>query len=72
MTDQDPGERLDALEIRVAFQEDALAQLDQAIISQQETLHALRSEIDALHQRLRALTTHLSDVSDDDGPPPHY
>ncbi|MCB1734935.1 MAG: SlyX family protein [Gammaproteobacteria bacterium] len=74
MTDHDPDQaaRLETLEIRAAFQEDTLATLNEAIIRQQETIDTLRMEIDTMHERLRAMTANLSQVTDDDSPPPHY
>lgn len=72
MNNEDLSERLEALETKTAYQEHTLAELDATIIRQQSTLDALRGEIDNLQERLRALTSNLSDVSDDDAPPPHY
>ncbi|MCP5141442.1 MAG: SlyX family protein [Gammaproteobacteria bacterium] len=72
MNNEDLSERIEALETKAAFQEHTLGELDATIIRQQTTLDALRMEIDTLHDRLRALTANLSNVSDDDAPPPHY
>ncbi|MEQ8857994.1 MAG: SlyX family protein [Pseudomonadales bacterium] len=61
--------RLDALEAKLAFQEDAARQLSDALVAQQ-------NRIDRLEARIEALMDQLSQ-GDDAGelpepPPPHY
>jgi SlyX protein len=62
--------RIEALETKAAFQEDALQQLSDALIAQQ-------SRIDLLEARVAILTEQVQSRPDDgaalaDTPPPHY
>lgn len=64
--------RLNALEEKVAFQDDTIAQLDEVICSQQE-------RIDALQKQIQKLESMVSEVMQGSGPqaaadekPPHY
>jgi len=61
-------ERLENLEVKVAFQEDLLAKLD-------EVLTALRDEVEELRRELGSLRDTVERQSPDppeDEPPPHY
>lgn len=64
-------EALIDLEIRIAFQEDAIAALDGQLQAQQR-------RIDLLEQRYRLLLERIDELLADDGvaapepPPPHY
>lgn len=59
--------RVEALEVKVAFQEHLLAELD-------EVLRAQRDELDAVRRELREVRAQVSQLSPDpeDAPPPHY
>ena len=62
--------RIEALETKTAFQEDALQQLSDALIAQQ-------SRMDLLEARLAMLAEQVQSRPDDggapvDAPPPHY
>lgn len=70
-------ERLDALETRVAFQEDWLDTLDQTLIAQQRQIERLERHTTMLQHKLRDQNDTLSrlsgnDHSLDDERPPHY
>lgn len=67
MTD---SSRLESLETKLAFQEDAVAQLSDALIAQQ-------ARIDRLEARLSLLAEQVSTGTEEGGqapdqPPPHY
>lgn len=66
--------RITQLESRVAFQDAAIAELEQALASQQQQLLAQQRLIDAISQRLRDLAADHSTASDtpQDDRPPHY
>jgi SlyX protein len=60
------------LQTRLAFQEDAIDQLNHSLSRQQRQLDDQRQQIDLLQQRIRSLLA--PDVADaaDELPPPHY
>ena len=69
MSDGDSA-RLDALEIRVAYQEQVIEDLNQAIIDQWK-------QIDGLKRQLAEVLDRVQDVEDGstaapERPPPHY
>ena len=68
--DQEFGERIDRLEMRLTFQDDTIETLNQTITAQW-------SEIDALKRQIALLVERLEDAQDNaEGPrnerPPHY
>lgn len=74
MTDQPSqslAERIDALEIRIAYQDETIETLNATITEQWQTIDALRREIARLNER-------IDDAEMKDGPgpasepPPHY
>ncbi len=78
MTEDATRDRLDALESRLAYQEDWLDTLDQALAAQDRRVAQLERTNDMLRERLRNLRQSVDHMSDDDAPtpsdeiPPHY
>ena len=65
-------ERIMALEVKLAFQEDLVETLNQVIISQQQQLELLQQQFKLLYQQLKSLQpSNIADVSEE-VPPPHY
>lgn len=64
-------ERLIDLETRLAFQEDAIQELNTVVADQQRLITTLRLELDGLKARLRELTPSPIDGGAEP-PPPHY
>lgn len=64
-------ERLNELESRLAFQEEAIQSLSDLIYGQQRQLDRLQKACDLLSQRLQE-ATHNDPVKVIDEPPPHY
>ena len=64
-------ERLIELETRIAFQEGTLAELNEVIIEQRGMIERLRSEMELLRERMRALNPSPIDGGAEP-PPPHY
>ncbi len=64
--------RLVELETTVAFQDDALNQLNGVVTRQQQELAELRRELTALRERWQALQASLAVAPQPDPPPPHY
>jgi len=65
-------QRLMELESRVAFQDDAIQKLNDVVVSQQEQIDLLLSELKYLNEKVRDLTSELIASEDQETPPPHY
>lgn len=63
--------RIDQLEEKLAFQEDAMQKLDDALISQQRQLMETMRKVDLLLEQIRKLEHSLPQVEQDERPP-HY
>lgn len=63
-------ERMAELEIRQAFQDDAVQALSDVIADQQKQIDLLRRELERLHLRQEEQAHQYQDVPND--PPPHY
>ena len=69
------AERLMELEIRIAYQEDTIAQLNDALISQQRQIDALVSRTKMLAERLTQQlqqADRTAPYSAEEEQPPHY
>ena len=60
------------LESRIAYQEHTIASLNEAVTDQQARIAALESRVDALLERVRALSDAAPAAAAEDLPPPHY
>jgi SlyX protein len=65
MSNMDHGERLEALETRIAFQD-----LNAALTEQWKVVEALTQKLARVEEQVRA-GVHIADP-DNDSPPPHY
>lgn len=63
-------ERLNELEAKLAFAEDLIETLNQAVIRQQAQLDLLQQQLRLLHQQLQALPDEARTPRDEI--PPHY
>ena len=72
MTD-DPrlSERVDALEARIAYQDDTIETLNQTVTAQWQQIDALRRLVGELGERLRDAES-KSRAAPANEPPPHY
>ena len=65
-------DRIEAIEVRIAFLEQANAQLSDTIIAQQHEIAALRQQLSSLLQRLEAEQSAPTAYTAEDEKPPHY
>lgn len=65
-------DRLEQLEVRMAFLEQANGELSDALIHQQQELKALRLQLESLLQRLDAERAETTAWTPQDEKPPHY
>ncbi|MDH3451055.1 MAG: SlyX family protein [Gammaproteobacteria bacterium] len=67
-----PEERLEALEVKIAYQEQAIAELNEVIVAQQRRLDELEARCQALRRELQSLAAAGGTEADIPEPPPHY
>ncbi|MDA0679428.1 MAG: SlyX family protein [Proteobacteria bacterium] len=67
-----PDERLIEIETRIAHQEHTIAELNDALSSQQAQIAKLESLVNALRERVRALSDSAPGAGASDEIPPHY
>jgi SlyX protein len=65
-------ERLEALEIKASFVEDAVDKLDQIIIRQQQTIDALVAQLRSLRDQAASQSEGPAQRNPRDELPPHY
>jgi len=63
-------QRFEALETRLAFQEDTIGKLDDALVSQQQQILDLQLQLKFLSSQIESLDNH--DSAAPEPPPPHY
>ena len=66
------NERLDEVEVKIAYLEQANAQLSDVVYEQRRELEALRLKLEALTERAESAAAAPTPYSADDEKPPHY
>jgi SlyX protein len=64
------GDRIDALETRLTFQDETIETLNKAITAQWQQIDALTRQIANLNERLQEAESHAPGITNE--PPPHY
>ena len=64
------GERIDALEMRLTFQDETIETLNQTITAQWQQIDALTRKVAALQERLQEAESNATGPINE--PPPHY
>jgi SlyX protein len=64
--------RLDALEIRIAYQDDIIEELNKALTAQWTEIDRLKRDMSVLTDRLAAAEQSAGAEPGDEPPPPHY
>jgi SlyX protein len=70
MADPDQSERIDALETRVAYQDQTIEDLHAALTAQWRSIDVLTQKLAQLEEQVRS-GSHIADPSTE-SPPPHY
>jgi SlyX protein len=65
-------ERLIELEIKLAYQEDLLQELNSIVVVQQKQMGRLEETLRVLYERLKSLSATTELDQSDNQPPPHY
>jgi uncharacterized coiled-coil protein SlyX len=66
------SERLDQIEVRIAFLEQANTQLSDTVYAQLQELNTLRAQLGALLQKLETAQSPPTAWTTEDEKPPHY
>ena len=66
------NERLTELEVRVAFQDQTIQDLNEGVTRQQREIDRLVRELEAVKSRLAGLAPSMVIPQEDEKPPPHY
>jgi SlyX protein len=67
----DIDERINDLQSRLAFQDDTIQALNDALVAQQRVLERLQLQVAMLAKRQDEVSAQFG-PSEDDAPPPHY
>jgi SlyX protein len=70
MSDATLSDRIDALEARLMFQDEAIETLNKTITAQWLKIDALTRQVATLSERLQEAEAHAPDATNE--PPPHY
>jgi SlyX protein len=70
MSDEDFGERLERLEMRIAFQDQTIEDLNAVITEQWTVIETIRRRMSSMEEQVRS-GSYIADPSTDK-PPPHY
>lgn len=68
----DTNARLEALEVRVAYQDQVIEDLNQTVIDQWKKLDALRRQLNELLDRVQEVEDTAGGPRAPEPPPPHY
>jgi SlyX protein len=69
---QAPAERIDTLEMRIAYQDQAIEDLNKVIVEQWSKLDQALARIDRLENRIMDVQGNAGSDGRDEPPPPHY
>ena len=69
---EDVNIRLEALEIRVAYQDQVIEDLNQTVIDQWKKIDALRRQFNELLDRVHEVEDRAAGPRTPEPPPPHY
>ncbi|NBJ09787.1 SlyX family protein [Microvirga arsenatis] len=73
MTDPDSlSSRIEALEVRVAYQDKVIDELNQAVIDQWKKIDALRRHLAEVLDRVQEVEDSAGSPAAPEPPPPHY
>jgi SlyX protein len=64
--------RIDALEVRVAYQDQVIEDLNQTVIGQWKKIDSLRRQLGDLVDRVQEVEDNAGGPSAPEPPPPHY
>jgi SlyX protein len=64
--------RIEALEVRVAYQDQMIEDLNQTVIAQWKQIDSLKRQLNELLDRVQEVADNAGGPSEPEPPPPHY
>lgn len=64
--------RIEALEVRVAYQDQVIEDLNQTVVAQWKQIDGLKRHLNELLDRVQEVEDHAGGPSAPEPPPPHY
>jgi SlyX protein len=64
--------RIEALEVRVAYQDQMIEDLNQTVIAQWKQIDSLKRQLNELLDRVQEVADNAGGTSAPEPPPPHY
>lgn len=64
--------RIEALEVRIAYQDETIETLNTTVTAQWTQIEALKREVARLADRVQEAETRAAPVAQQEPPPPHY
>ncbi|MBI3774868.1 MAG: SlyX family protein [Gammaproteobacteria bacterium] len=72
LTNTSIAARLDELEMRLTFQDNTLAELNDVVTTQERRIAQLERELTLLKGQMRLMAPSLTASASEETPPPHY
>ncbi|MFL0804511.1 MAG: SlyX family protein [Agarilytica sp.] len=69
---EDKSDDISELQMRVAFQEDMIASLNEQVSKQEQEIDLLQKQLQHLYTKMASLANSLDEPGGDEAPPPHY
>lgn len=69
---RDMAARIDTLETRIAYQDEAIEELNKVVVDQWARLDHVQRRLEGLQERIRELQDRAGPEQHDEPPPPHY
>ena len=63
---------INELQMKVAFQEDTIEQLNSALVEQQNQIHSLEFQVKHVVDKVKSMSVSNMASEDEETPPPHY
>jgi SlyX protein len=72
MSETDANARLDALEVRITYQDKVIEDLNNVVTAQWRQIDALTKQLERMTDRLRSVEESVPPSGEPEPPPPHY
>lgn len=70
--DLDTANDIEELQMKIAFQDDLIEKLNEALIEQQNQIHTLQHQMQHVIKKVKGMSASNLASEDEETPPPHY